>query len=125
MTIDPGAHAAQEDRALLEAAAALVARVPEGFVDLGSLAGRLGVRPQRLKPLLSTPEATDRPGLRGGMVFDPTRTSAREMQARPPELQPVLPTEAALALPPIAVQRAQRQQAVAEEPALRGFLERV
>ena len=110
---------------MLEAAAALVARVPEGFVDLGSLAGRLGVRPQRLKLLLSTPEATDRPGLRGGMVFDPARTSAREMQARPPELQPVLPTEAALALPPIAVQRAQRQQAVAEEPALRGFLGRV
>jgi hypothetical protein len=125
MTTDLDTEAGQADRALLETAAALVTRVPEGFVDLPSLAARLSVRPERLKQLLSTPAATSRLGLRGGLVFDPARTSANQMQARPVELQPALPPDEALALPPITLQRAQRQLALAEEPGLRTFMTRL
>ncbi len=125
MTIDPGHSAAQPDDLVLEAAVALVARVPEAYIDLASLAARLGVRPQRLKLLLSSPAATDRLGLRGGLVFDPARTSVKHMQARQADLQPALPSEAQLAQPPLAVQLAQRRQAVAAAPAQSAFLEQV
>ena len=125
MTLNSGTRAGQDDRALLEAVAALMVRVPEGFVDLRSLAGRLGVRAERLKLLLNTPAATDQLGLRGAVVFDATRISAKLMQARLADLQPVLPIDEALSLPPITTQMAQRQLAVAEQPALRALLSRV
>lgn len=125
MAIKSEPAASQEDGSLLDMAAALVARIPEGFIDLDSLAGRLGVRPERLKRLISAAAATGRLGLRAGVVFDPAYISASALQARPVELQPALPSAAELAEPPVRQRRALRQLALANEPELRVFLERL
>ena len=71
-------HPAPPPRLDPAAIGAIVARIPEGFVAIETLAQRLSLRVGTLRTYLEQPEAQVRVSPQGDLVFDPARLTLRD-----------------------------------------------